>query len=559
MAHVVFRSAATCPAVSTTYQNYTGTSYTETDVNTLYAEDMNLIVDALEAANYGINPRELDINHTTTISSDRKWLPNTFYLGDGTTSQKTIEFETADATKPQIFWDPTVNDFRKRLPDGSISALGGAVSNPMTEDLDANGYAIANLKSLPQGSDQAIVFTAAFAAGGSGTSTDPWQGGIQEAINALPDHGGIVILAPGVTTFCSTISTNKPIKLTGATHGYSWNNIYGINPGVWGPSTLVFTANDPTKDAIVVQASSTVSEISGVIFEGFQLVAEGSSRDGIFLDGETTSGRYSNITSITQDIAFRDVLIGRFGENGIHGRGTVFDISLSHTHLNRNLNGLYIEHSAYATAGPPSQIRILNESYAFENSGYGFRLDANDVSVVHSGASHNDVGIGLFRSGPQVIVNCHMEANTTAGIRLEEASAEAIFTVVGGICKGATYGIEVKCRKVTLINSSIIQNTYGIWLVNGGNAGSGAPPNEVFLCGAAFFNNTTEDIKNDRWSIDGINPLFRLAREGFWPPYHTDGTRPAPGQEGRIIYNRSDKNLNIDDGVNWILPDGTIT
>lgn len=38
-----------------------------------------------------------------------------------------------------------------------------------------------------------------------------------------------------------------------------------------------------------------------------------------------------------------------------------------------------------------------------------------------------------------------------------------------------------------------------------------------------------------------------------------DADRPAAGVEGRVIFNSDDGNLNIDNGVNWILPDGTIT
>jgi len=40
---------------------------------------------------------------------------------------------------------------------------------------------------------------------------------------------------------------------------------------------------------------------------------------------------------------------------------------------------------------------------------------------------------------------------------------------------------------------------------------------------------------------------------------YSDATRPAAGTAGRIIYNSDDGNLNIDNGTNWILPDGTTT
>lgn len=40
---------------------------------------------------------------------------------------------------------------------------------------------------------------------------------------------------------------------------------------------------------------------------------------------------------------------------------------------------------------------------------------------------------------------------------------------------------------------------------------------------------------------------------------YADGSRPAAGTAGRVIFNTTDANLNIDDGTNWILPDGTTT
>ena len=42
-------------------------------------------------------------------------------------------------------------------------------------------------------------------------------------------------------------------------------------------------------------------------------------------------------------------------------------------------------------------------------------------------------------------------------------------------------------------------------------------------------------------------------------PVKTDATRVAAGTAGRIIFNTDDGQLNIDDGTNWTLPDGTTT
>jgi hypothetical protein len=42
-------------------------------------------------------------------------------------------------------------------------------------------------------------------------------------------------------------------------------------------------------------------------------------------------------------------------------------------------------------------------------------------------------------------------------------------------------------------------------------------------------------------------------------PTLSDAGRPAAGTAGRLFFNTTDGNLNIDDGTNWILPDGTTT
>jgi len=42
-------------------------------------------------------------------------------------------------------------------------------------------------------------------------------------------------------------------------------------------------------------------------------------------------------------------------------------------------------------------------------------------------------------------------------------------------------------------------------------------------------------------------------------PVLTDGTRPAAGTAGRMFFNSTDGQLNIDNGTNWTLPDGTTT
>lgn len=47
--------------------------------------------------------------------------------------------------------------------------------------------------------------------------------------------------------------------------------------------------------------------------------------------------------------------------------------------------------------------------------------------------------------------------------------------------------------------------------------------------------------------------------DGLQLPVLTDSTRGSPGTKGRLIFNDDDGQLNVDDGTNWTLPDGTTT
>jgi hypothetical protein len=60
-------------------------------------------------------------------------------------------------------------------------------------------------------------------------------------------------------------------------------------------------------------------------------------------------------------------------------------------------------------------------------------------------------------------------------------------------------------------------------------------------------------VERLRIDEDGIKP------SGLVAPSFSDATRPAAGLAGSIIFNTDDGMLNIDDGTNWTLPDGTTT
>lgn len=59
------------------------------------------------------------------------------------------------------------------------------------------------------------------------------------------------------------------------------------------------------------------------------------------------------------------------------------------------------------------------------------------------------------------------------------------------------------------------------------------------------------DLEKKRGVVDGDGNLVVRT--------YTDATRPSAGTAGRVIFNSDDGKLNIDDGTNWTLPDGTTT
>ena len=57
---------------------------------------------------------------------------------------------------------------------------------------------------------------------------------------------------------------------------------------------------------------------------------------------------------------------------------------------------------------------------------------------------------------------------------------------------------------------------------------------------------------------DWFNKVY-LVLSAMQVPVKSDATRGDPGDAGRVVFNVDDGNTNLDDGTNWILPDGTTT
>lgn len=59
--------------------------------------------------------------------------------------------------------------------------------------------------------------------------------------------------------------------------------------------------------------------------------------------------------------------------------------------------------------------------------------------------------------------------------------------------------------------------------------------------------------------MSSSNKTISLNNADYLLTNYTNSSRPAAGVAGRTIFNTDDGQLNIDDGTNWTLPDGTTT
>lgn len=57
---------------------------------------------------------------------------------------------------------------------------------------------------------------------------------------------------------------------------------------------------------------------------------------------------------------------------------------------------------------------------------------------------------------------------------------------------------------------------------------------------------------------DWFQSIF-LNLKGLLLPVRTDSNRGDPGNTGRVIFNTDDGQINIDNGTDWTLSDGSIT
>lgn len=98
------------------------------------------------------------------------------------------------------------------------------------------------------------------------------------------------------------------------------------------------------------------------------------------------------------------------------------------------------------------------------------------------------------------------------------------------------------------------EQTVMIGLNAGNNASQLATGTNMIAIGAGTFCTASNTVVLGNSSITATT-LRGIVQLGVF----SDANRGAAGTAGRVIFNSTDGNLNIDNGTNWILPDGSIT
>ncbi len=168
-----------------------------------------------------------------------------------------------------------------------------------------------------------------------------------------------------------------------------------------------------------------------------------------------------------------------------------------------------------------------------------------------------------------------MRAKSSSGLKLTDDSGTVGITINDGgpVVIGASFssshglaslndlGVEGKLE----VDGTIYADKVGLYAIDAGASGYIRASDYV---GAYFYNSNRNRglvcasgysiLKYDSGAVDVYTDHIAFNQVLHFPVYD-DAGRPAAGTAGRVIYNTTDSNLNIDNGTNWVLPDGTAT
>jgi len=336
---------------------------------------------------------------------------------------------------------------------------------------------------------------------------------INNAISALPSTGGIIHLTKGTFTIDASLVIPSYVSFRGS--GISSTTIYNI-------------ATDGTHGILINGTDANARW--GIKLSDFEIKGNSQSGDGIH------GYHMIQYCSIERVRAYQN------GGDGFHlekmwGTEITGCFAIQNYKAGYNLTRLN---------GTP-----LINNYAHTNEKQGFILSGNGMSVTGCISEHNkhegfriiNMTWGFFMTG------CYIELNEKTALWIVGASGDEIQrgTIIGNRIASYYYA---SIYLEHAINIAIIRNEIDC-------RGNFKHIDIKTTC------NKTLIFQNYYTNIS-LPETAKINDEGVETSYgqievYSDATRPSPIQEGMTIYNTDDDMLNVCNGTDWLLPDGTIT
>jgi len=215
--------------------------------------------------------------------------------------------------------------------------------------------------------------------------------GIQEAENAVPSTGGVIVMPPGNCNFTSDITISKPTILLGqGGGGYLDSSTFTTFSA---PTILV---KNGTASLKVVPAAGTT--LSGVTFKNFAITSNAASGDLIVL------GNPASTTAYLRNVAIQDMTIYKSLGFGLKVAGNLQKLNIDRTEFDNNTSGGF---TVSNVAGVVVDALNVTDSAFQHNSGDGVTLDCagvNNITFTRSYAINNG-GSGLSVSAISTVAS----------------------------------------------------------------------------------------------------------------------------------------------------------
>lgn len=184
----------------------------------------------------------------------------------------------------------------------------------------------------------------------------------------------------------------------------------------------------------------------------------------------------------------------------------------------------------------------------------------NCVSATSGQSSITDQEDGFYISvgAPFCVLNgCIAYANKDAGFHVAG---------IGTVCTGflsrgnKDVGIYIQATGL-LLTGVVVRSAVGAspntsTAVDGSTARSGVV---LIMLDGNFATEISSNIRGSTKLVGIIHAPDDVGESYFRVPHTSNTGRPFAGNAGLIVFNTDDGNLNIDDGTNWITPDGSTT